>query len=208
MRRAAWLFVAALVLTCLPCTPALAWFGSPTAIIVDDETGEPIEGVIALAQWVKYKPTFLEGGIPYAARAKEITSDKNGKIYISGYWTWNPFACDRHLTVYKPGYALWNSEKKYYRIKNPPSKGFNRFTKVVRLVKFKKAAEEWKKIAYSESDKKYPRHLNYDFLGNCIEPGLDTNVITLQKKFRQYEMPFVRYEEAQKRREYEKSKKK
>ena len=208
MRMTFRILFAALVLAAfLPCNTASAFFGA-TATIVDDETGEPIEGAIALAQWVKYKPTGLEGGIPYAAKAKETVSDKNGKIYISGYWTLNPFAYERHLTVYKPGYALWNSEKKNYRIKNPPSKGFNRFTKVVRLVKFEKAAEEWKKIAYSESDKKYPRHLNYRFLGNCLESGLKRSTITIDKVVDQYEMPFVRQEEAQKRREYENSKKK
>ena len=208
MRMTLRILLAALLLTAV-LTPgtASAFFGA-TATIVDNETGEPIEGAIALAQWVKYKPTGLEGGIPYAAKAKETVSDKNGKIYISGYWTSNPFACERHLTVYKPGYALWNSEKYIIPVKNPPSKGFNRFTKVVRLVKFEKAAEEWKKIAYAESDKKYPRGLNYDFLGNCLESGLKRSTITIDKVVDQYEMPFVRYEEAQKRREYENSKKK
>jgi hypothetical protein len=78
----------------------------------------------------------------------------------------------------------------------------------VRLEKFEKAAEKWKKIAYSESDKKYPRNLNYRFLGNCFESGLKRSTITIDKVVDQYEMPFVRYEEAQKRREYENLKKK
>ena len=193
------------MLACLPCGTASAFFGA-TATIVDDETGEPIEGAIVLAQWVKYKATLFEGGIPYAAKAKETVSGKEGKIYISGYWTWNPFACERHLTVYKPGYALWNSEKDIIPVKNPPPKGFNRFKKVVRLVKFEKAAEAWKKIAYRESDKQYPRLLNYRFLGDCFESGLDTNVITMDQIVYQYEMPFVRQEKAQRRRVYEKSK--
>jgi hypothetical protein len=166
-----------------------------TATIVDDETGEPIEGAIALAQWVKYSATLFEGGVPYAAKAKETTSDKDGKIYISGYWTLNPFASDRHLTVYKPGYALWNSVKDIIPVKDPPPKGFNRFTRVVRLVKFEKAAEEWKEIGYSDLEKKYPRQKHSWFLSKCLESNLDRNAITIDNVFHSYEMPFVRAEE-------------
>ena len=201
------LMVALLLAAVLPPGTASAFFGA-TAIIVDDETGEPIEGAIALAQWVKYKPTFLEGGIPYAAKAKETVSDKNGKIYISGYWTSNPFASDRHLTVYKPGYALWNSEKYIIPVKNPPSKGFNRFTKVVRLVKFEKAAEEWEKIAHTEFQRQRPRDLNTRFLSKCLETNLDTNSITLDEVFERYEGPLRRGENANAWREHEKSKNK
>jgi len=207
MRKAKRIILIALMLACLPCGTASAFFGA-TATIVDDETGEPIEGAIALAQWVKYKATLFEGGIPYAAKAKETVSEKEGKIYIRGYWTWNPFACERHLTVYKPGYALWNSEKDVIPVKNPPPKGFNRFTKVVRLVRFEKAAEEWKKIGYSEFEKKYPRKVQSSFLDKCFESGIDTNVITMVKVFRNYEMPFIMEESDQMRRRYEKTKKK
>ena len=99
MRTTFRILIAALLLAVfLTPNTALAFFGA-TATIVDDDTGEPIEGAIALVQWVKYKPTGLEGGIPYAAKAKETVSDKKGKIYISGYWTFYPFASDRHLTV-------------------------------------------------------------------------------------------------------------
>jgi hypothetical protein len=76
------LLVALLLAAFLPSGTALAWFdGKPTAIIVDDEAGEPIEGAIALAQWVKYSATLFEGGVPYAAKAAETVSDKEGKIY-------------------------------------------------------------------------------------------------------------------------------
>jgi len=193
----------------LPCNQASAWFGKKaTAIIVDDETGAPIEGAIALAQWVKYKPTLFEGGIPYAAKAKETVSDKEGKVYIKGYWPWNPFACDRHLTVYKPGYALWNSKNEAVYPLGYQPKDFSSEKNVVRLVPFEKAAEEWKKIGHSEYEKKNPRGLNYDFLGDCFEIGLDTNTITMGQIVRQYEMPFVREEKAQHRRAYESSKNK
>jgi hypothetical protein len=47
------LFAALLLAAFLPSSTASAFFGA-TATIVDDETGEPIEGAIALAQWMKY----------------------------------------------------------------------------------------------------------------------------------------------------------
>ena len=77
----------------------------------------------------------------------------------------------------------------------------------MRLVKFEKAAEEWKKIGHSETAKKYPRQRNYRFLGDCFESGLDTNVITMDQIVDQYEKPFISQENIQWRREYEKSKK-
>ena len=208
MRKAQRIIIVALVLAFLPCGTASAFFGA-TATIVDDDTGEPIEGAIALAQWMKYSylRNPLEGGTHYLTKAKETTSNKKGKIYISGYWSLIPFTGTPHLTVYKLGYALWNSKKDIIPVKDPPPKGFHRFKKVVRLVKFEKAAQEWKKIAYSESDKKYPRQLNYRFSGDCFESGLDGNAITMDKVIDQYEMPFVRQEKAQQRREYEKSRK-
>lgn len=201
------LFIALLLSAFLPCNTALA-FGGPTAIIVDEETGEPIEGAIALAQWIKYKSTLFEGGIPYAAKAAETVSDKEGKIYIKGYWTLNPFACERHLTVYKPGYALWNSEKVAVPVENAQPKDFTSSKNEVRLVKFEKAAEEWKKIAYTEFQRQRPRDLNTRFLSKCLELELNTNAITLDEIFERYEGRLRIEENAKAWREYENSKNK
>jgi len=207
MRRIAWIFVVALMMAFLPCGTASAWFGSPTAIIVDDETGEPIEGAIALAQWIKTKFNF-EGGFTYVSKARETVSDKEGKIYIKTYWMWIPFTGDTTLTVYKPGYALWHSEEEAVSRMVYQPKDFSRSKNVVRLVKFEKAAAEWKEIAHSEFEKKSPHTLHSSFLSRCFESDLDTGAITMQKVFRQYEMPFLMQEKAQRRREYEKSKQK
>jgi len=207
MRRAAWIFVVALMLGCLPCAPALAWFGSPTAIIVDDETGEPIEGAIALAQWIKTRFNF-EGGFTYVSKARETVSDKEGKIYIKTYWMWIPFTGDTTLTVYKPGYALWNSDEYAVPLRKYRPKDFSRSRNVVRLVKFEKAAEQWKERAPSEFAKKNPHRVHSSFLSYCLESDLDREAITLHKVFDQYEWPFLKQEKAQRRREYEKSKKK
>jgi hypothetical protein len=191
--------VAFVLAAVLPFGAASA-FGGPTAIIVDDETGEPIEGAIALAQWVKYKPTFLEGGIPYAAKARETVSDKDGKIYIKGYWTWNPFACERHLTVYKPGYALWNSEKG--AINNYEPKNLSSTYNLVRLVKFEKAAEEWLKVDIG-GGQRYPHRLQSSFFGKCLELDWEKYPITIDEVFRGHEGRFIQQES---RRLYEENK--
>ena len=47
-----------------PCSSYAFGKQEPTAIIVDAETGKPIEGVIALAQWLRGsdKGSWFEGG--------------------------------------------------------------------------------------------------------------------------------------------------
>jgi hypothetical protein len=154
MRTTFRILIVALLLTAfLPCGMASALGDKePTAIIVDDETGEPIEGAIALAQWIKTKFNF-EGGFTYISKAREIVSDKEGKIHIRTYWMWIPFTGDTTLTLYKPGYALWHSELDAVPRSVYKPKDFSSGNNVVRLVKFEKAAEEWKELAYSEFKK-------------------------------------------------------
>jgi hypothetical protein len=203
MQRITRILMVVLLLTAvLPIGTALA-FGGPTAIIVDDETGEPIEGAIALAQWIKTKFNF-EGGFTYVSKARETVSDKEGKIHITGYWMWIPFTGKPTLTVYKPGYALWNSEEEAVPRPVYQPKDFSSDNNVVRLVKFEKAAAEWKELAHTEFDRKYPRNLHRNFLGRCFESRLDTDAITMYRVFYQYEMPFLRQETEQMRSGYEK----
>jgi hypothetical protein len=204
MQRLARILIVTLLLAAfLPCA-ALA-FGGPTAIIVDDETGEPIEGAIALAQWIKTKFNF-EGGFTYVSKARETVSDKEGKIHITGYWMWIPFTGKPTLTVYKPGYALWNSEEEAVPRPVYKPKDFSSSNNVVRLVKFEKAAAEWRELAHTEFQGKYPHILHSYFLSKCFETDLDTDAITLDDVFDRYEMPFRRQEYEQRRSEYEKSK--
>jgi len=204
MQRVVGMLIVSLILACLPFSSALAWGNKePTAIIVDAETGEPIEGAIALAQWVK-KTFNFEGGIPYAAKARETVSDKEGKIYIRGYWMWIPFTGETTLTVYKPGYALWNSEKEAVYPREYQPKDFSSSKNVVRLVKFEKAAQEWKKIVSTEYKRKRPRGLQFTFLIMCFESRLDTNVITMDEVFERYEDSLRTQENDQAWREHEK----
>ncbi len=117
----------------------------PDAIIIDDETGEPIEGAVAIAIWRGPKKDCtliqgLEGGCWGALRIEETVSDKEGKIFIKDFWDWH-LGPDRYprLTVYKFGYVCWDQKK----IFEPKWKWKNRtdFDKDNRTVRLKKWPE-------------------------------------------------------------------
>jgi hypothetical protein len=82
--------------------------GSTTFRVLDAKTKQPIEGAVALAEWVGYKGT-LGFSHSYTAGVAEDVSDSEGKLTISddsGLGT-------PHLKVYKPGYAGWDSQLVY-----------------------------------------------------------------------------------------------
>jgi hypothetical protein len=86
----------------------------PTAIVVDAETGEPIEGAVAIAIWRKHSITeraWFEGGTMVVVRIEEAVSDKEGKIYIDDFWDWH-LSENRYprLTIYKPRYVCWDQK--------------------------------------------------------------------------------------------------
>ncbi|HEY9060908.1 MAG TPA: hypothetical protein VIO64_10475 [Pseudobacteroides sp.] len=122
----------------------------PTAIVVDDETGKPIEGAVALAIWRGYKDdcTFvqgIEGGCWGFKKAEEALSDKEGRVEIKDFWRttkgpgkWGS-AYDPRLTVYKFGYVCWDQKE----IFEPNYKWTKRtdFDKTHRIVRLKKWSE-------------------------------------------------------------------
>ena len=72
--------------------------------------GQPIEGVAAVAQWTQTGDlAWFEGGGTKLKKFKEAMSDNQGRIYIGGYWGMYIFSDKPTLTVYKPGYVVWNS---------------------------------------------------------------------------------------------------
>ena len=78
-------------------------FGPYNGKIVDDETKEPIEGVVIFIEWVKLHAfagsTFIDG--------QETLTDKNGEFYISGIWVLNPWkrlTSEAIMVIYKSGY--------------------------------------------------------------------------------------------------------
>jgi hypothetical protein len=77
-----------------------------TGIVVDAETGQPIEGAIVLVEWTKAKGL---PGLSYTESYKvvEAVTDKEGKASIDGVFS--PFISAPRVTVYKKGYVAWNN---------------------------------------------------------------------------------------------------
>jgi hypothetical protein len=80
--------------------------GTITGIVVDAETGQPIEGAIILVEWTQAKGL---PGMSYTESYKvvEVVTDKEGKTSISGVD--NLFVDPPDITVYKKGYVAWNN---------------------------------------------------------------------------------------------------
>ncbi len=52
------------------------------------------------------------------AKFVEGTTGEDGLIAVPGFWTRNPFAKERTLTVYKPGHVMWNQEYVFPEIRS------------------------------------------------------------------------------------------
>ncbi len=113
----------------------------PAAIVVDAETGEPIEGAVAMAVWwgARAGGAFEGGGgIPFPKRIEEAVSDKKGRIYIDDFRDWHFFGFHYpHLSVYKCGYLCWNQHRIYRNeTKDGYRNDFDTKNKIVRLEKW------------------------------------------------------------------------
>jgi hypothetical protein len=77
-----------------------------TGVVVDAETGQPIEGAVILVEWTQSKGV---PGMSYSESYKvvEVVSDNEGKASIDG--AFSPFISAPHVTVYKKGYVAWNN---------------------------------------------------------------------------------------------------
>ena len=110
----------------------------PTAIVLDDETGKPIEGAVAIAIWRKHsikEAAWFEGGKMVPVRIEEVISDKEGKIYIDDFWDWHLNASSYpRLTIYKPGYVCWDQKLIYIsEFKSERRQDFDKKTRIVRM---------------------------------------------------------------------------
>jgi len=109
----------------------------PTAIVVDAETGEPIEGAVALAVWWSMGSggAFEGGGIPYAERRATAVSDKEGRIYINDFWKRDFFILGYpDMAVYKCGYVCWYQH--HYLLENRERYDFKEKNRIVRMEKW------------------------------------------------------------------------
>jgi hypothetical protein len=82
------------------------------AQIVDAETGQPLEGVVVVASWIKYTagPAGWAGGTYYAA--EEAVTGADGRFVIPAKiaFNWLPFVTEIEgptFLFFKPGYGIW-----------------------------------------------------------------------------------------------------
>ena len=152
-----WLIVALFMVFSLQISCAEK-VNEPTAIIADAETGEPIEGAVAIAIWRKHstkEAAWFEGGKMVPVRIEEVVSDKEGKIYIEDFWGWH-FYDNRYprLTVYKFGYVCWD-QKNTFQVA-----GFrDDFNEDNRMIRMKKWPEDFS----------YVKH--WSFIQHCTGHG-------------------------------------
>ncbi len=113
----------------------------PTVTVIDEETGKPIEGAVALAIWREHsytKRAWWEGGTDVVIRIEEAVSGSEGKIFIDGFWNWH-FYEDRypHLTIYKPGYVCWDQGNVYIdEFHGPKRTDFDEDHRIARMRKW------------------------------------------------------------------------
>ncbi|MDM8536585.1 hypothetical protein QUF70_07525 [Desulfobacterales bacterium HSG17] len=175
------LIVIALQFLLISCATgqAGAGAGNPTAIVIDDETGKPVQGAVAIAVWAKYESTMFEGPIIEARKIEEAVSDKEGKIFIKGFWTLDPFHQSPRMTIYKPGYVCWDQKQIFTNPGSINREDFDRKQRVAGMVK------------YSENFS-YVEH--YNFIRQCTHSFYsEANKLLFRKAFK-YEVPFWKKE--------------
>ena len=174
---------------------SLEFAKGPTAIVIDAVNDKPIEGTVALAQWYSAAPGGLfEGGIDNLAKAAEAFSDKDGIVHIDGFWGLYIFSGKPRLTIYKPGYVLWDSRRVCPRFE--PQTGFDENNRTIKLVRFDSEARKWP--ALYPWWKTGPHEMQASFFMDCYSGQMGIkyqhNEIKFQEIFYKYEQPFMNKE--------------
>jgi hypothetical protein len=161
---------------------AMSGHQQPTAIVIDADTGQPIEGAVAIAIWRKHSATeraWWEGGTMVVVRVEEAESDAQGRIYIDGFWgSWYLFE-NRYprLTIYRPGYICWDQENTFIRGQS----GYLRtdFNSKHRIAKLKKWPEKFSFVRHS-------RFVNNVTMGDAHDAPQKkfVNAFDYERKFR------------------------
>jgi hypothetical protein len=117
--------------------PSVCFAKKPTGTVIDEETGKPVEGAVAICIWRRGEFSlngFFEGGFEVVSKIIETTSDKEGNFYIPGYWGINIIS-QPNLNVYKFGYVLWDSNSIFM---DGERSDFNKDNRIVILQKWPK----------------------------------------------------------------------
>jgi hypothetical protein len=188
MKKHTLVFATLLLVVCLP-QAALSWGDKePTAIVIDNATGKPVEGAVALAQWFRAGGGgMFEGGVDVLDNAKEAFSDKDGKIYIDGFWGTTFFTGKPRLTIYEPGYVLWDSRRICPTLEGRTD--FDEKRRTVRLLNFDTEAVRW-----ISKDGFGPRVMQDLFFDECFDSGIGRKYphqIKFRDIFYQHEIPLI-----------------
>lgn len=92
-----------LLTTCCSCS----YYPDITGKVVDNETGQPIEGAVVVAQ--RTKPRGMSGLLPHELhRIIETLTDKDGMFFLSGT---SGFLLERPIMIiYKDKYVPWRND--------------------------------------------------------------------------------------------------
>ncbi|GBE53868.1 hypothetical protein BMS3Bbin15_00014 [archaeon BMS3Bbin15] len=82
-----------------------AWM---TGIVVDAETGKPIDGAVVLVEWTYTSGKWMGLRSTSSYKVVERVTDKEGKFTVSGVF--NPLVNPPTVVVYKKGYVAWRSD--------------------------------------------------------------------------------------------------
>jgi hypothetical protein len=134
--------------------------------VVDQDTGQPIEGAVVFVRWDLQRITS-----PVFFDAKEVLTDKEGRFYIPAEWSWLPwrnFFLYSEMIIFKAGYGCvqlpggppdsdLETAKRFERITPEQRKsmgpclyfniGFEEGTAVFRLKKLETTGERWKNLS-------------------------------------------------------------
>ena len=182
---------------CLPQTASSWGDKEPTAIVIDNATGKPVEGAVALAQWFRAGGgTMFEGGVDVLDKAKEAFSDKDGKVEIGGFWGTTILTGKPRLTVYKPGYVLWDSRRICPTLEGRTD--FDEKHRTVKLLKFDAEAPRWAK-EYPNRSGGQRREMQNSCYHDCYNSESQKFNTQFMDIFRKYELPLIQKEELERR---------
>lgn len=103
-----------------------------TGTVVDADTGQPIEGAVAVCVWVR--PGGLIEVTHSIDTVAEAVSSSKGRLRIGGTWSTGVDAPE--LTIYKRGYVAWNNHELFPApgLDQDQLKGLSAGAEIARLV--------------------------------------------------------------------------
>lgn len=113
------LFLGVMLGTLLACVASPQGSGGAAWRVqaVDAATGQPLEGVVVLAYWMRYTASFGGWAGGEFVDAEEVVTGPDGRFVIQPRWTYTIPGVTKvtgpEIVIFKPGYGQWRvrSEK-------------------------------------------------------------------------------------------------